>query len=85
MVQHFSVPLYSARLVSNHVSISAPELHSIELHLADNKLFEDKYNIEIGIQMEERNNGAVAVVEKIKQHDFRTNKICKQKAMLVNN
>ena len=82
MVQHFSVPLYSARLVSNHVSISAPALHSIELHLADNKLYEEKYNIEIGI---ERNNGAVAVVEKIKQHDFRTNKICKQKAMLVNN
>ena len=82
MVQHFSVPLYSARLVSNHVSISALALHSIELHLADNKLFEDKYNIEIGIQ---RNNGAVAVVEKIKQHDFETNKICKQKAMLVNN
>ena len=82
MVQHFSVPLYSARLVSNHVSISAPALHSIELHLADNKLFEDKYNIEIGIQ---RNNGAVAVVEKIKQHDFGTNKICKQKAKLVNN
>ena len=82
MVQHFSVPLYSARLVSNHVSISAPALHSIELHLADNKLYEDNYNIEIGI---ERNNGAVAVVEKIKQHDFRTNKICKQKAMLVNN
>ena len=39
----FQCSRYSARLVSNHVSISARRSHSIELHLVDNKLCEDKY------------------------------------------